>query len=48
MTAWPRSPVKPIKDFAAMINKDAEDSILKVKQVLTDFKSQKIDFTTLK
>jgi len=38
--------IAPKELTPAMINKDAEDSILKVKQVLTDFKSQKIDFTT--
>ena len=38
--------IAPKELTPVIINKDVEDSILKVKQVLTDFKSQKIDFTT--
>jgi len=38
--------IEPKELTPVLINKDAEDSINKVRQVLTDFKSRQIDFTT--
>lgn len=38
--------IEPKEVIPVVVNKDVEDSINKIRQVLTDFKSQKIEFTT--
>lgn len=38
--------IEPKELITDLVNKDAEDSINKVRQILTDFKSQKVEFTT--